>query len=78
MKVLKPSVSLEKNLNTETIMKHFEKAGRVCYKSANNNSNDSAEKYIRKILKQGHESIIEHISITYKEFLSLKSYCIYN
>lgn len=47
-------------------MKHIEKAGRVCYKSENNISNDSAEKFIRNILKRGHESIIEHASITFK------------
>ena len=66
MKVLKPSVSLEGAFNTEAIMKHIEKAGRVCYKSENNISNDSAEKFIRNILKRGHESVIEHASITFK------------
>lgn len=66
MKVLKPSVFLEGDLNPETIMKHIEKAGRVCYKSENNISNDSAEKFIRNIIKRGHESVIEHVSITFK------------
>lgn len=66
MKVLKPYVSLEGDFNAETIMKHIEKAGRVCYKSENNISNDSAEKFIRNILKRGHESVIEHASITFK------------
>ncbi len=66
MKVLKPSVSLEGDFNAEAIMKHIEKAGRVCYKSENNISNDSAEKFIRNILKRGHESVIEHASITFK------------
>ena len=66
MKVLKPSVSLEGDFNAEAIMKHIEKAGRVCYKSENNSSNDSAEKFIRNILKRGHESVIEHASITFK------------
>jgi len=66
MKVLKPSVSLEGDLNTDTIMKHIEKAGRVCYKSESNISDDSAEKFIRNILKRGHESVIEHVSITFK------------
>ena len=66
MKVLKPSVSLEGDFNAEAIMKHIEEAGRVCYKSENNISNDSAEKFIRNILKRGHESVIEHASITFK------------
>ncbi len=66
MKILKPSVSLEGDLNTESIMKHIEKAGRVCYKSESNISNGSAETFIRNILKRGHESVIEHVSITFK------------
>lgn len=66
MKILKPSVSLEGDINAERIMKHIEKAGRVCYKSESNISADSAEKFIRNILKRGHESVIEHVSITFK------------
>lgn len=66
MKVLNPSVSLEGDFNADAIMKHIEKAGRVCYKSESNISNDSAEKFIRNILKRGHESVIEHASITFK------------
>ena len=66
MKIIEPNVSLEQEIETEKIMKHIEKAGRVCYKSENNISNDSADIFIRNILKRGHESVIEHISITFK------------
>lgn len=66
MKIIEPSVSLEQEIETEKIMKHIEKAGRVCYKSENNISDDSADIFIRNILKRGHESVIEHISITFK------------
>ena len=66
MKIIEPSVSLEQEIETKKIMKHIEKAGRVCYKSENSISNDSADIFIRNILKRGHESVIEHISITFK------------
>lgn len=66
MRIIEPNVSLEQEIETEKIMKHIEKAGRVCYKSENNISNDSADIFIRNILKRGHESVIEHISITFK------------
>lgn len=66
MKIIEPSVSLEQEIDTGKIMKHIEKAGRVCYKSENNISNDSADIFIRNILKRGHESVIEHVSITFK------------
>ena len=66
MKIIEPNFSLEQEIENEKIMKHIEKAGRVCYKSENNISNDSADIFIRNILKRGHESVIEHISITFK------------
>ena len=66
MKIIEPSVELVQNLNTDEIMKHIEKAGRVCYKSESNISDTSAEKFIANIVKSGHESVIEHVSVTFK------------
>jgi thymidylate synthase (FAD) len=66
MKVIAPSVSLEEKIEVDKIMRHIEKAGRVCYKSESNISNGSADKFIRNILKCGHESVVEHISVTFK------------
>lgn len=66
MKVIRPEVTLEQSIDSKEIMKHIEKAGRVCYKSESNISDVSAEKFIRNILKRGHESVIEHISLTFK------------
>lgn len=66
MRVIEPSISLEQEIDTEKIMKHIEKAGRVCYKSENKINDESADIFIRSILKRGHESVIEHFSITFK------------
>lgn len=66
MKTIKPSVSLEGEINSETMMKHIEKAGRVCYKSEDKISDKSSEKFIQNILRNGHESVIEHVSVTFK------------
>ena len=41
-----------------------EVAGRTCYKSEEKITKDSTEKFIRGIVKSGHESVIEHGSIT--------------
>ena len=40
--------------------------GRVCYKSEDSITNDSYAKFLRSIIKRGHESILEHESITVK------------
>lgn len=66
MKIIEPSVELAQDLNAEEIMKHIERAGRVCYKSESNISDTSAEKFISNIIKSGHESVIEHVGITFK------------
>lgn len=66
MKIIEPSVELAQDLNAAEIMRHIERAGRVCYKSESNISDTSAEKFIANIIKSGHESVIEHVSITFK------------
>lgn len=64
MKIVKPSFSIEEDINPEKIMSVIEKAGRTCYKSENNIYDGSAEKFISNIIKRGHESVIEHEKIT--------------
>ncbi len=66
LKIIEPSVELAQVLDAAEIMKHIERAGRVCYKSESNISDESAEKFIANIIKSGHESVIEHVSITFK------------
>lgn len=66
MKIIEPSVELVDDFDAVAIMKKIERAGRVCYKSEGNIKDDSAEKFIRGIIKRGHESVIEHASISFK------------
>lgn len=40
----------------------IEKAGRTCYKSEDKISEGTADEFARRILKSGHESVIEHVS----------------
>ena len=64
MKIIEQSYIIEDELDSERIMRSIEKAGRTCYKSEENIKEDSAEKFIRAIIKRGHESVIEHEKIT--------------
>ena len=66
MKIIEASVELVDDFDAAAIMKKIERAGRVCYKSEGNIKDDSAEKFIRGIIKRGHESVIEHASISFK------------
>jgi thymidylate synthase (FAD) len=42
----------------------IEKAGRTCYKSESDLCRKSSEEFIKKILKLGHESVLEHSAMT--------------
>ncbi len=64
MNIIKPSVEIIDMDDYGNIIKKIEKIGRVCYKSESNISDGSAERFISNILKRGHESVIEHESIT--------------
>ena len=64
MRIIEPSIAVETNVTQEDILKHIERAGRVCYKSEGNVKDGSAEKFIKGILDRGHESVIEHFSLT--------------
>ena len=64
IKIIKPKVFIESRFNSEQILKNLERYGRVCYKSENKITSDSAREFLAKILKSGHESVIEHEKIT--------------
>lgn len=66
MKIIEPSVELVDGFDAVAIMRKLERAGRVCYKSEGNIKADSAEKFIRGIIKRGHESVIEHATVSFK------------
>ena len=64
MRIVEPSVEIIDELNQDAILRKLELCGRVCYKSEDRITEDSAEKFIRSIIKRGHESVLEHVSFT--------------
>ncbi len=66
MIVIKPSFVIETEIDGQQILKHIEKAGRVCYKSEDKTTESSAAEFVRRIIKNGHEAVIEHFSVTVK------------
>jgi len=51
-------------LNISADLTMIEQAGRTCYKSEAKITGVSATEFVRSILKRGHESVIEHSSVT--------------
>lgn len=66
MKIIPPSFEIMTPLCDAQILEMIEKIGRVCYKSEASISKGSAQRFVQNILKNGHESVIEHCSITVK------------
>ena len=64
MKIIKPSIVILDVLDQTTILKRLELVGRTCYKSEDKITDNSCVEFIRKIIKSGHHSIIEHYDIS--------------
>ncbi len=66
MYIIKPSIEILDKITPEDILKKLELCGRVCYKSENKITSDSAIRFISNIIKSGHESVLEHVSFSVK------------
>jgi thymidylate synthase (FAD) len=66
MKIISPSHEILYLPEPEEILRIIEIAGRTCYKSEHKISHDSAKEFIKRIIKSGHESVIEHSFCTVK------------
>ena len=64
MKIIEASFSPIDNIDGEMILKKLELCGRVCYKSEDRISAESAKIFLSGIIKSGHESVLEHEKIT--------------
>lgn len=61
MKIIEPSVELIDDINSEEILRKLERCGKVSRKS----ELGDAENFVRSIIKRGHESVLEHVSLTF-------------
>ncbi len=64
MKVIDPSFSFMHLPDGEFVLRHLELAARTCYKSEDKADADSARKLLSRIVRLGHDSVLEHISVT--------------
>lgn len=63
MNIIKPRVELMTDIPT-TVLQHIELCGRVCYKSEDKITESSAESFVRGLIARGHESVLEHYSVS--------------
>lgn len=55
---------IENHFGGTGIVKRLETYGRTCYKSEEKITNDSFNRFLRKIIDSGHHSVLEHESIS--------------
>ena len=66
MKIIKAGYEILTPIDRIEILKNIEKIGRVCYKSEDHITDESAPKFIRMLIGRGHEAMIEHESLSIK------------
>lgn len=66
MRIIQPNVEFLTPVDGAAILKRLEECGRICYKSEEKITEDSAEKFVSGIIRRGHEAVLEHCSVTVK------------
>lgn len=61
MKIIEPSVELIDDIDGQQILRKLERCGKVSRQS----KLGDAENFVRSIIKRGHESVLEHVSLTF-------------
>lgn len=62
MKIIEPAVELVDTIDAADIYRKIEICGRVAHQSA---PKGNPEQFIRMLIKKGHESVLEHVSLTF-------------
>lgn len=61
MKLIKPSFEIiEQKEGLDGVLKQIERAARVCYKSEDKITEDSAKGFVERMIKSGHGAMLEH------------------
>lgn len=79
MKLIKPSFEIwNQPAGLEGVYKQIERVGRVCYKSEDKITEDSAKPFVDRMIKSGHGAMLEHGTVYLKceteDFNKLEKY----
>lgn len=66
MKIINQYSEVLTKTDYDEVLRLIEMAGRICYKSKGDKSRQGLEKFISKLIALGHESVLEHFSISVK------------
>lgn len=68
MKIIKQSAELIEiiPISEFQMLRMFEEVGRTCYKSEHKITDTSAHGFVKTIMKSGHHSVLEHVSLSFR------------
>lgn len=67
MRLIKPSFEIwDQQEGLEGVYKQIERAGRVCYKSEDKITENSAKEFVDRMIKSGHGAMLEHGTVYLK------------
>lgn len=73
MKLIKPNFEIwEQPAGLEGVYKQIERVGRVCYKSEDKITEDSANPFVDRMIKSGHGAMLEHGTV-YLQYETVRS-----
>lgn len=64
MNLVKAGFKIVGDVDGGHILQSIEAAGRTCYKSESRTSKESAQRFVAGLLKSGHDSVLEHQSVS--------------
>ena len=64
MKLIKPTVEIIEQ--GDDLFKHIELCGRICYKSEDKITDDSAKDFVQMLINKGHTAMLEHATVYLK------------
>ena len=65
IEIIPMSAELISPVNPETDLAKIETMARTCYASPMSESPEARDAFIRKLVQAGHESVIEHVSVSF-------------
>lgn len=67
MKLIKPSFDIiEQDHGIDGIYRQIEYAGRICYRSSDKTTEDSAKSFVDRMVRSGHGAMLEHGTVYLK------------
>lgn len=66
MKIIEPSFHIDDDLDRSSIAVRLEACGRVCYKSEDQITEDSAIPFVTRIAEHGHNSVLEMAVVSFR------------